>query len=97
MAMNTSSGCNAGPFRLAVAMSLACAALPALGADHLSILTFPVGLVVGEHEFEVDLGPSRAPATFMLDGESVCSLGGDIDAFVHPSGSINGHDGLSAI
>lgn len=77
MAMNTSSGCNAGPFRLAVAMSLACAALPALGADHLSILTFPVGLVVGEHEFEVDLGPSRAPAELHLDGSKVCVLGGE--------------------
>ena len=48
-----------------------------MAADHLSILTFPVGLVVGEHEFEMDLGPSRAPAELRLDGSKVCDVGGN--------------------
>ena len=65
---------------LVIATAVAIAvAMTATASEDLAILTFPIGLVVGEHEFEVDLGPSRAPATFMLDGESMCSLGGDID------------------
>jgi len=63
-----------------LAMSLAFTAVQvfAAGTD-LAILTFPIGLVVGEHEFEVDLGPSCAAAELSLDGQRVCSLGGDID------------------
>lgn len=49
---------------------------PCWAEGDLAILTFPIGLVVGEHDFEVDLGPSRAPAALMLDGLRVCSLSG---------------------
>ena len=52
---------------------------PCWADGDLAILTFPIGLVVGEHEFEVDLGPTREPAVLLLDGQTVCSLGGDID------------------
>ena len=49
--------------------------LPSVGAgeDDLSILTFPIGLVVGEHLIDVDLGAGREPATLVLDGEIVCT------------------------
>jgi len=50
---------------------------PCSADGDLAILTFPIGLVVGEHEFEVDLGPSRAPAELLLDGRTVCPLGGE--------------------
>jgi len=65
-----------------IAAALAVAILlPSISAEEsdISILTFPIGLVVGEHEFEVDLGPSRAAAELSIDGRRVCSLGGDID------------------
>jgi len=39
-----------------------------------SILTFPIGLVVGEHPIDVNLGPSGGPAELFLDGERVCFL-----------------------
>jgi hypothetical protein len=60
-------------------VALASAAASMATVADLAILTFPVGLVVGEHEFEVDLGASRAAAELSLDGQRVCSLGGDID------------------
>jgi len=40
----------------------------------LAILTYPIGLVVGEQPIEVDLGPSGEPAELYLDGEPMCSL-----------------------
>ncbi len=49
-------------------------ASPVSADGDLAILTFPIGLVVGEHEFEVDLGASRAPAVLMLDGQRACSI-----------------------
>ncbi len=52
---------------------------PCWADGDLAILTFPIGLVVGEHEFEVDLRPSGAPAELLLDGRTVCSLGGESD------------------
>ena len=49
----------------------------AAGEGDLSILTFPIGLVVGEHSIDVDLGASTQPAKLYLDGEPVCSLTAD--------------------
>lgn len=46
----------------------------AAGEGDLSILTFPIGLVVGEQSIDVDLGASAQPAELYLDGEPVCSL-----------------------
>lgn len=40
----------------------------------LRILTFPVGLVVGEQPIDVDLGISGKSAELYLDGDKVCSL-----------------------
>lgn len=40
----------------------------------LRILTFPVGLVVGEQPIDVDLGTSGKSAGLYLDSEKVCSL-----------------------
>ncbi len=47
---------------------------PAARCDDLSILTFPVGLVVGEHPVHVDLGATGEPAELLLDGQPVCSF-----------------------
>lgn len=64
---------------VATALVLSIVPPPAWCATNdLEILTFPIGLVVGEHEFEVDLGPSRAPAELLFDGHQVCSLGGEV-------------------
>ena len=52
-------------------------AAPALSEDVPSavrILTYPTGLVVGELEVMVDLGPDARPAKLYLDGEPVCSM-----------------------
>ena len=50
--------------------------LPSVAAEDgdLSILTFPIGLVIGEHSVDVDLGASAEPAELSLDGKPVCSL-----------------------
>jgi len=50
--------------------------LPAAAATGgaMKILAFSVGLAVGEHVIEVDLGPSSKPAELYLDGAIVCSL-----------------------
>ncbi|MDX2435432.1 MAG: hypothetical protein QNL88_00135, partial [Acidobacteriota bacterium] len=40
----------------------------------LSILTYPVGLVTGEHSVDVDLGAGGEPAVLYLDGQKVCSM-----------------------
>ena len=53
---------------LAVSLPLAAAT-----DGTMKILTFSVGLAVGEHLIEVDLGPSGKPAELHLDGELVCS------------------------
>lgn len=54
---------------------VAVLSLPAAAATDgaLKILTFPIGLVTGEHLIEVDLGPTGPPAELYLDGEMVCS------------------------
>lgn len=44
------------------------------GDDELAILSFPIGLVAGEVPVDVDLGPSRAPATLHLDGTAACEM-----------------------
>ncbi len=43
-------------------------------SSDLSILTYPVGLVTGEHAVDVDLGAGGEPAALFLDGEQVCSM-----------------------
>jgi hypothetical protein len=40
----------------------------------LRILTYPIGLVVGEQSIEADLGSDGAPANLFLDGQPVCEL-----------------------
>ena len=40
----------------------------------LTILTYPIGLVTGEHEVVVDLGTGGSPATLYLDGQQVCAM-----------------------
>ncbi len=40
----------------------------------LAILTYPVGLVTGEHAVDVDLGAGGQPATLFLDGQQVCTM-----------------------
>ena len=47
---------------------------PASDSADLSILTYPVGLVTGVHEVDVDLGVGGEPAALYLDGELVCSM-----------------------
>jgi hypothetical protein len=52
-----------------------CAVLgSAAESSDLSILTYPVGLVTGEHAVDVDLGRGGEPATLYLDGEQVCLM-----------------------
>jgi len=52
-----------------------CAAVgTAADSAEISILTYPVGLVTGEHAIDVDLGVSGEPAVLYLDGEQVCTL-----------------------
>ncbi len=68
------------PCVLAAALALSAAAPRMCRAgDELAILTFPIGLIVGEHDIEVELGPLREPAELRLDGRRVCLFGGDID------------------
>ncbi len=59
-----------------VAAILATAAFvaPSSGAEPMRILTYPTGLVTGELEVKVDLGPEARPAELYLDGERACSL-----------------------
>jgi len=54
------------------------AAISARGADDgdLRILTYPIGLVTGNHTIETDLGVTGDPAELYLDGVPVCSLQG---------------------
>ncbi len=40
----------------------------------LRVLTYPIGLVTGEHEIEVALGAGGEPAELYLDGEPVCTV-----------------------
>ena len=52
-----------------------CAAVgTAADSAEISILTYPVGLVTGEHAIDVDLGVSGKPAVLYLDGEQACSM-----------------------
>jgi hypothetical protein len=48
--------------------------LIAFAEGEFGILSFPIGLVVGEQTIEVDLGPSGEPASLYLDSEPVCRL-----------------------
>ncbi|MFV2072628.1 MAG: hypothetical protein ACC742_08250 [Thermoanaerobaculales bacterium] len=58
-----------------VAFFFVALSLPATAAadGDLKILTFPIGLVTGEHLIEFDFGPSGKPAELYLDGAIVCS------------------------
>ena len=60
--------------RIAMILSIAVAFCPALpSATDLQILSFPIGLVIGEQRIEVDLGVTREPADLYVDGQRVCS------------------------
>lgn len=50
------------------------------GADDLGILSFPIGVVVGEQTIEVNLGSTGEPAELFLDGKKVCDCGGEANA-----------------
>ena len=54
-------------------VSAAASGLAAESGD-LAILTYPVGLVTGEHAVDVDLGAGGLPAMLYLDGQQVCSM-----------------------
>jgi hypothetical protein len=56
---------------LIASCSVVCGA--ADGTD-LAILTYPVGLVTGKHEVDVNLGVDARPADLYLDGHQVCSM-----------------------
>ncbi|MDH3746415.1 MAG: hypothetical protein OES47_15055, partial [Acidobacteriota bacterium] len=43
-------------------------------AAEMRILTYPTGLVVGDLEVSVDLGPQARPAQLFLNGAAACSL-----------------------
>ena len=58
---------------LVAAVRLVMAA-PALADDDPRILTYPTGLVLGELEVNVDLGPEAQPAELFLNGELACSM-----------------------
>jgi len=49
-------------------------AAPGFAQESMRILTYPLGLVIGELEIEADLGASGSSAELFLDGQSVCSL-----------------------
>ncbi|MCP3956643.1 MAG: hypothetical protein GY719_02200 [bacterium] len=49
-------------------------AAAATAEEPMRILTYPTGLVVGELEVKVDLGPEVESADLFLDGEPVCSM-----------------------
>ncbi|MCH7664600.1 MAG: hypothetical protein IH936_01520 [Acidobacteria bacterium] len=53
-------------------LAFATTAVPAVGS--MRILTYPTGLVVGELEVRVDLGPEGQPAELYLDGERECTV-----------------------
>ena len=60
---------------LTVWLVASCAVVGAAAESaDLSILTYPVGLVTGEHAVDVDLGAGGEPAVLYLDGQQVCSL-----------------------
>ncbi|MCJ7756057.1 MAG: hypothetical protein MUP13_15955, partial [Thermoanaerobaculales bacterium] len=60
---------------LTVILIASCAVLgSAAESTNLAILTYPVGLVTGEHAVDVDLGSGGQPATLYLDGQQVCSM-----------------------
>jgi len=46
---------------------------PLFSTTDLQILTFPIGLIAGEHRIEVDLGMTQQPADLYLDGKKVCT------------------------
>ena len=59
--------------RLAVCLLIAAFFCPPLFSNtDLQILTFPIGLITGEHRIEVDLGVTQQPADLSLDGQRVC-------------------------
>lgn len=59
--------------RFAAILSIATFLCPPLfSATDLQILTFPIGLITGEHRIEVDLGVTLQPADLYLDGKKVC-------------------------
>ncbi len=64
------------PHEIAAAAFLATAAwaTPLLGDEPMRILTYPTGLVTGELEVKVNLGPGARPAELYLDGKTACSL-----------------------
>jgi VWFA-related protein len=45
---------------------------PLFSTTDLQILSFPIGLIIGEHRIEVDLGVTQKPANLYLDGKKVC-------------------------
>lgn len=47
---------------------------PLFAAADLQILTFPIGLITGEHWIEVDLGVTQEPAELYLDGMKICTV-----------------------
>ncbi len=61
---------------LILTAALGTVAMPVLaeGRDVIRILTYPTGLVVGELEVAVDLGPGKQSAELFLDGEAACSM-----------------------
>ena len=59
---------------LVVAIAAVAVTATAGANGDLRILTFPVGLVVGEQPIDVDLGTSGKSAGLYLDGGKVCSL-----------------------
>ncbi len=58
----------------AVTATSVLADAPSLRGDAMQILTYPTGLVLGELEVKVDLGPGARPAELFLDGEMACSM-----------------------
>ena len=60
--------------RFAAIFSIAAFFCPALySATDLQILSFPIGLIVGEQRIEVDLGVTQKPADLYLDGQKICT------------------------
>ncbi len=60
--------------RIAAILSIAAFFCPVLdSATDLQILSFPIGLIVGEQRIEVDLGVTQEPADLYLDGKRVCT------------------------
>ncbi len=62
---------------LATAWALIWILIPApeaTASEAMRIVTYPIGLVAGELEVKVDLGPLERPADLYLDGRRACSL-----------------------